>query len=143
MSYTRYDVPNESGNVLSGLSLSYYDSMYIGSGGTATDTTMDYSYMYVSEGGVANKTTLNSGARASVFSGAAMNSTTVNSAGSVIVTTGGVISNTTVNSFGYVGVYSATANDNIVNEGGRLSADTSASTPTGAPRSRPTCSAIS
>ena len=53
MSNTRYDVPNESESVLSGLSLTN-DSMYISSGGTALDTTVDdYSKMYVCDGGMA------------------------------------------------------------------------------------------
>ena len=91
MSYTRYDVPNESESVLSGLSL-YYDSMYIGSGGTAEDTTMDYSYMYVSDGGRAEKTTVKNAGGLSVFDGGTAKTVVLDNYASAYVASGGLIS---------------------------------------------------
>ena len=91
MSYTRYDVPNESESVLSGLSL-YYDSMYIGSGGTAEDTTMDYSYMYVSDGGRAEKTTVKNAGVLSVFDGGTAKTVVLDNYASAYVASGGQIS---------------------------------------------------
>ncbi len=91
MSYTRYDVPNESESVLSGLSL-YYDSMYIGSGGTAEDTTMDYSYMYVSDGGRAEKTTVKNAGVLSVFDGGTAKTVVLDNYASAYVASGGLIS---------------------------------------------------
>ena len=99
MSYTRYDVPNESESVLSGLSL-YYDSMYVGSGGTATDTTLDYGgYMIVSEGGVAQNTTVNSYGSMNIYSSGVAQNTIVNN-GVLNILSSGVADNTTLNGHG-------------------------------------------
>ena len=43
MSNTTYYVPNESETVLSGAILGYDDTMYVSSGGTALDTTVNSS----------------------------------------------------------------------------------------------------
>ncbi|MBO7653882.1 MAG: hypothetical protein J6U40_03070, partial [Kiritimatiellae bacterium] len=102
MSYTRYDVPNESGNVLSGLSL-YYDSMYIGNGGTATKTTLTGGSMYVSSGGTATDTTLTYYVSMNVLSSGEADNTVVNSYCQMYVI-GGSADSTTINSDGYVTV---------------------------------------
>ena len=102
MSYTRYDVPNESGNVLSGLSL-YYDSMYIGNGGTATKTTLTGGSMYVSSGGTATDTTLTYYVSMNVLSSGEADNTVVNSYCQMYVI-GGSADSTTITSDGYVTV---------------------------------------
>jgi autotransporter passenger strand-loop-strand repeat protein len=119
MSYTRYDVPNESGNVLSGLSL-YYDSMYVSAGGTATKTTLNCGSMYVSSGGTATKTTLDYFGSMYVFSSGGADNTTVNSYGRMCVI-GGSADNTTITSDGYVTVGNAgLANHTTIGSGASM-----------------------
>jgi len=117
MSYTRYDVPNESGNVLSGLSL-YYDSMFVGSGGTALNTTVDYySYMIVSEGGTAQNTTVNSYGSMNIYSSGVAQNTIVNN-GVLNIYSSGVADNTTLNGHGGIEVSpGGTATGATVNPG--------------------------
>ena len=100
MSYSRYDVPNESGAVVSGL-------------------TLNYDSMYVNEGGTAEATTLNSGGSMQLNGGIA-NNTIVNSYGAMCVYTNGVANSTTVNSAGYMTVYYGSANDTVLNGGGSM-----------------------
>ena len=70
MSETRYDVPNESETVLSGVILNYRDTMYVSSGGTALDTTVNSGgTMYIlggSPGGV-DDVTVQSGGSISIL----------------------------------------------------------------------------
>ena len=75
--------------------------MYVSSGGTANDTTVNAGYLYVSSGGMTN-------------------GTTVNSNGGLIVLNGGVANNTTVSGWGHpMYVYSGgVANCTTVNKGG-------------------------
>ncbi len=117
MSY--YIVPNESETVLSGLSL-YYDSMYVSSGGTASNTTLTHGgSMYVSSGGTATETTLYYGGSMYVCSSGLADNTTVNG-GTLIVSSSGLADNTTINT-GVLQIYSGgTADNTTANLGGGL-----------------------
>ena len=81
--------------------------MYVNSGGTANNTTVNYLGMfYVNYGGVATGTTVNNGCELIVYSGGRATSTTVNLAGGLRVSSGGTANNTTVNSNGWLYVFS-------------------------------------
>ena len=80
-----------SGQVSTGISLND-DSMYVCSGGTASDTTVySFGWMYVSSGGTANS--VNAYGRLNVSSGGTANETTVNSRGCLVVRSGGTALN--------------------------------------------------
>jgi len=90
MAYYIYD-----GIISSGITLSsWWDPMWISSGGTANNTTV-YSEgsMYICSGGTANKTTVNSGGIMDISSGGTANSTTVNDGGKMYINSGGTATN--------------------------------------------------
>ena len=90
-----------SGEVSSGLDLTWGDSIVL-SGGTAVETTLaDYASMSVTMNGQASDTVVNSGGSINASYGV-LSSTTVNSGGSVEA------------------AYSATISDLVINSGGRL-----------------------
>ena len=135
----RYNV--SSGITSSGITLSR-DSMYVSSGGTATNTTVSYSgRLYVSSGGTALNIVENGGyvyvaegasvtftpntisglvlsnTSATLHSVTTANHTTVNGGGRLSVSSGGTVNYTTMNE-GYLVVYSGgTANSTTVNYG--------------------------
>ena len=115
----RYDVL--SGITSSGITL-YYDSMYVSSGGTATDTTVnEWGELYVSSGGTATNTTVNEGGYLYVENSGTATNTTVDEWGNIYVSSGGTATDTTVNEEGALYVSSGgTATDTTVNEGGTL-----------------------
>ena len=115
MEYYVYD-----GEVSSGIILDN-DWMYVSSGGTATDTTVnEWGRMYVSSGGTATSTTVNSDGSLDVSSGGTATDTTVNSDGLLAVWYG-TAENTTVNSGGWMYAFSGgTAANTTVNSGGHL-----------------------
>ena len=96
---------NRSGHVISSSSLvenaiiANLNEMYIGSGGVANSTTVNYwGDMDIRSGGVANSTTVNSSGHMYISSGGTANSTTVNDEGFMYISSGGVANRTTVNS---------------------------------------------
>ena len=95
------------------------NSMYVSSGGTANDTTMNGGWLCVR--GTANDTTVNAWGWLDVYYGGTANSTTVNDWGELYVYDGGAANYTTVNDGGYLGVeFGGTANSTTVNSGGGL-----------------------
>ena len=97
----------------------YYDSMYIYSGGTANNTTVNEGgWLYVFDQGLANSTTIKYAGGVIVFEGGVLNETVVNSDGFLYISSGGMANNTTVNSSGSLRVSSGgMANNTTVNSG--------------------------
>ncbi len=140
----RYEV--SSGEISSGIILSsYYDSMFISSGGTANSTTInDWGPMRIDSGGTATDIIENGGyvyiedgayatfasntievfvlsnANMTVHKNTIANSTTINSGGSMYISSGGVANSTTINGGG-MDIYSGgTANSTIIIYGGSM-----------------------
>ena len=102
-----YSVPNESGSVLSDVTL-INDSMFISSGGTAVNTVVDdYAQMDVYSGGSAMQTALTGyDARINVYSGGLADGVTgTDSYNALIVYDGGTVKNAVLDNYGRVYVY--------------------------------------
>ena len=116
----------EKGETVSGLTLKN-DAIYVSSGGTATDTVLNYSsFMIVSKGGSANSATINSGGELHISSGGTATNTLIQSGGvmsasdddGMWVKSGGVAKGVTLAPSGYLKVYSGGTATNIVENGG-------------------------
>ena len=121
MSYSSYSIPNESETVLSGVVLNY-DSMFISSGGTALETTVNSSgTIYIDGGGIAQDTVVNSSGYIGLSSGGMASDTTVNDGGFIDVYSYGKANGVTVSSGGSFGVYfTASATGVEMEEGAAL-----------------------
>ena len=110
-----YHISN--GQVSSGIEL-YYDTMYISSGGSASNTIInDGGWMHIDNGGSASDTTINNRGHMEVSSGGVAHNTTVSSGGSIFISSGGVANCTTV-SRGCVFIYDGgVASDNAMSGG--------------------------
>ena len=120
--YDTYYVPNESGNVLSGAILGYDDTMFVSSGGTALETTVNSSgTIYIDGGGIAQDTVVNSSGYIGLSSGGMASDTTVNDGGFIDVYSYGKANGVTVSSGGSFGVYfTASATGVEMEEGAAL-----------------------
>ena len=120
--YVTYYVPNESGNVLSGAILGYDDTMFVSSGGTALETTVNSSgTIYIDGGGIAQDTVVNSSGYIGLSSGGMASDTTVNDGGFIDVYSFGKADGVTVSSGGSFGVYfTASATGVEMEEGAAL-----------------------
>ena len=95
-----YEIPNETGNILSGVILLAEDTMVIKDGGEAQDTTVDDGRLNVDDGGYASKTLVSSGGYMRVSNGAIASNTTVGSNGSMWVGATGSAGETTMSGWG-------------------------------------------
>ena len=120
--YDTYYVPNESGNVLSGAILGYDDTMFVSSGGTALETTVNSSgTIYIDGGGIAQDTVVNSAGYIGLSSGGMASDTTVNDGGAIDVYSYGKADGVTVSSGGTFRVYfTASATGVEMEEGATL-----------------------
>ncbi len=120
--YDTYYVPNESGNVLSGAILGYDDTMFVSSGGTALETTVNSSgTIYIDGGGIAQDTVVNSSGYIGLSSGGMASDTTVNDGGFIDIYSYGKANGVTVSSGGSFGVYfTASATGVEMEEGAAL-----------------------
>ena len=113
-----YEIPNESGNVLSGLVLNG-DSMTIKDCGEALEITLNDGRINVNDGGYASKTTVTSGGYMRVSRGANASETIVDYLGSMWVGKNGSAGSTTVTSSGIMWI-GGKATDVLVTSGGSM-----------------------
>ena len=109
----------ETGVVSSGLlTSSYYDHIYVGSGGIIIrSTAKDQGHINIYYGGMASGTTVSNGGYITVSSGGTARGTTVSNGGSASIY--GTASGTTVSSGGSASIY-GTASSTTVSSGGRV-----------------------
>ena len=115
-----YEIPNETGNILSGVTLITGDTMRLKDGGEAQDTTVDDGRLNVDDGGYVSKTLVSSGGYMRVSNGAIASNTTVGSNGSMWVGATGSAGETTMSGWGGSMNILGTATDVLVTGGGSM-----------------------
>ncbi|MCI5779159.1 MAG: AIDA repeat-containing protein [Lentisphaeria bacterium] len=107
-----------SGGVASETTVKHYGRMYISSGGVASETTVNSGWMYISSGGVASETTVDSGWMY-ISSGGVASETTLEYDGDMYISSGGVANNTTMNG-GHLRICSGGVANNTTMNGGQM-----------------------
>jgi len=99
-----FEIDTSSGN--STTLSAFADLLYVSSGGTVYDTTLNWGYLWL-RGGTANSTQINCGGNFWISAGAVANSITVNSSGFLYVSSGGTANAVNVAVSGQVEVFSS------------------------------------